>query len=290
VHTPVILLRCSVHLLTIIKQLAGNIQRHLRIAYSDISELVGTLMDKAKPTVADSRTSLITDGMNGSNCLAMSSNANMARNIPAIEPDEVFFAPRPTRKAGAAEDSSSSEEELQTEELWQEIFKRNEDAKRPVVDLPKKQHLVLELTNDEKTGGTRSPRDVAHDSSLLCLVLPAPQNPAQATEQPSSWCGFSGPPRNSEIVSSHGEEKAGAENDLAFPSGEWVPVTSEWLDREQLILTEEEVEGIEEWLAERVTEALETPYRVDTSDPEWLSGVLLASGTRKQWQSYSKSV
>lgn len=54
---------------------------------------------------------------------------------------------------------------------------------------------------------------------------------------------------------------------MAFASGDVIPVTPEWLDRKQFAMTEKQMLHVESWVAERVTEALRTPYRVDTSDP-----------------------
>jgi hypothetical protein len=100
------------------------------------------------------------------------------------------------------------------------------------------------------------------------------------------WRWFSGGPRESEIGGSHGEEMGGRKSDLASPSGEWIPVTGEWFDREKFVMKQKQIQHGEKWLAGRVTEALETPYKVDPSDPDWLSGVLPAPGTRKQWQDH----
>ena len=66
------------------------------------------------------------------------------------------------------------------EELWQEVFRRNKAAYRPVVDLPAWQQLVLELADDGKTSKPRLAQDVAHKPSPDC---PTPQNPATAINQ-----------------------------------------------------------------------------------------------------------
>ena len=43
---------------------------------------------------------------------------------------------------------------------------------------------------------------------------------------------------------------------------------------------------MEAWIADRIHEALNMPFKVDKEDGEWRSGVLPASDTSKQWQVY----
>jgi hypothetical protein len=71
------------------------------------------------------------------------------------------------------------------EELWQEVFRRNKAAYRPSVDLPTKQHLLLELANNHMTCGTRLARDVAPDPSLLSHTTTCQQS---GSEQAVGLC------------------------------------------------------------------------------------------------------
>jgi L-amino acid N-acyltransferase YncA len=236
---------------------------------------------------------------------------SLTRNIdqsPPMDPDEVFVPPKPKRvkppidwvqflpenlrnlekpewmverDAKRAEEAAKMPPPPTEQELWQEVLRRNKVAYRPVVGLPKRQSLVLELSDNEKTGGTRLTQDVARDPSRIYL------DPAKATNQPVYWRWFSG---NTQIPDIGEEKTGGPENDLADPNGEWIPATLEWLEREQYTTTPKQIEHMEKWIAARVAELLEAPYKVDTADPDWLSGELPASGTPKQWQDHPKDL
>ena len=72
---------------------------------------------------------------------------------------------------------------------------------------------------------------------------------------------------------------------LAGWDGDWAPAPVEWDARGQFINNDRRhIRFMENWMDKQVEEALERPFIVDTSSPGFASGIIPASGTRKQLQ------
>ena len=72
---------------------------------------------------------------------------------------------------------------------------------------------------------------------------------------------------------------------LAGWDGDWAPAPVEWDARGQFINNDRRhIRFMESWMDRQVEEALERPFVVDTSSPGFASGIIPASGTRKQLQ------
>ena len=72
---------------------------------------------------------------------------------------------------------------------------------------------------------------------------------------------------------------------LAGWDGDWAPAPVEWDARGQFINNDRRhIRFMENWMDKQVEEALERPFIVYTSSPGFASGIIPASGTRKQLQ------
>ena len=171
-------------------------------------------------------------------------------------------------------------------ELMQRVIKRNEAAYKPVLELKPATQLALELASNEST----RPAFLAEDrSSLNGLEDNAAATVVSATQkanQEKKWRYFN------KLASSHSGQAGNAPkeeliHELVGWDGQWIPAPVEWDVRRQFNCDNKtHVRYLEKWISERVTEALSAPFKVDTTDIDWKSGALPASGTRKQYQVY----
>jgi hypothetical protein len=184
----------------------------------------------------------------------------------------------------------AAEAAREEEKLLQEIHTRNRAVKRAILDLPPKLHLLLELTNNENFDGVRLVQELPQAFSVPHSDHAAVQNPAEVLEQQVNLLSLSEAFRNSESGVLHGGVQGGPANDIAFPRVQYIPVTRDWIYRPQYVTTKDKIEQNEKWLAEREFEALENPHGIDTTHPDWLSGKLPMSGTRRLWQDHSKDL
>ena len=76
---------------------------------------------------------------------------------------------------------------------------------------------------------------------------------------------------------------------LAGWDGDWAPAPVEWDARGQFINNDRRhIRFMESWMDKQVKESLQRPFKVDTSSPGFATGIIPASGTRKQLQDHPK--
>ncbi|MCJ1247126.1 hypothetical protein MMC30_004337 [Trapelia coarctata] len=198
------------------------------------------------------------------------------RNLPR----PVLMGPVVKRNAELA----ALKPKIDTGELIQRVIQRNEASYKPVVELQPGTQLALELASNESTRPAFLAADQAKLNDEDELGAPTVLSAAQKAFLETRWRYFN---NIKDSDSGKNEPKETLNHELVDWDGKWMPVTLEWDTRRQFNYNNKaHIRYLDNWVTQRVADALSAPYKVDVTDAEWRSGALPASGTRKQYQVY----
>ena len=171
--------------------------------------------------------------------------------------------------------------------LIAQTLKQNDKFYKPVVELPAQNHLVHQLA----AGEALPDLEIADDCSTVTgrgLSVNHPTNlVAPKAGLDCEWRWFLDVCEPSECGKTDFIPKEELHHQLVDWDGQWQPVPIDWDLRVQFNnRSRKHVAFMNDWITDRVMEALKSPFKVDTSSASWISGVSPASGMRKQWQTY----
>ena len=222
-------------------------------------------------------------------CKSRVSKDPVYSSIEAQLPEHLRNLPRPVLMGPVVKrnaELAALKPQIGQEELMQRVIQRNEASYKPVVELKPGTQLALELASNESTRPAFLAADQANLDDVEDLAVPIVLSPAQKAAQETRWRYFnkieeSDPGKIGNIP------KETLVHELVDWDGNWRPATLEWDTRQQFNHNNKRhIRYLDNWVTQRVTDALNAPYMVDVTDAEWKSGVLPASGTRKQYQVY----
>lgn len=212
--------------------------------------------------------------------------------VPSIEdqlpahlrnlPKPILVGPVVKRNAERAVMNSTIDEGKRLER----VIKRNEASHKPVIDLEPGTQYALELASNESTRPAFLAEDLSDMDQVEDIAAPSLVPAAERVTQEKAWRYFnklesfdSAQPGNS--------PKEALVHELAGWDGNWMTPHVEWDLRQQFNHNNKrQIRYLDSWISGRVTEALNAPFKVDTTDLDWKSGALPASGTQKQYQIY----
>jgi len=171
-------------------------------------------------------------------------------------------------------------------ERMEHVIKRNEASYKPVTETERGARLALELASNESTRPAFLAEDQSDMNNVEDIAAPSIVPAAQRAAQEKAWRYFnklesfdSAQPGNS--------PKEELVHELVGWDGNWVTPHIDWDLRQQFNHNNKRhIRYLESWISDRVAEALNAPFKVDTTDLDWKSGALPAFGTRKQYQIY----
>ena len=197
------------------------------------------------------------------------------RNLPK----PILMGPQVKRNAELA----AKQVHIDPEVVIAQIVKRNEDYYQPVLELEATGKLVQELAAGEETPDDNA--DLAEDCSSMCSEDSKNITAEMiAARRSGRWRWFNGKVPSE---TGHHEQTPLKElrHELVAWDGQWLTPPIEWNMRGQFNNnTRTHVQWMENWVLERVMEALNRPVKLELSNAGWLSGHTPASGTSKQWQ------
>ncbi|MCJ1379482.1 hypothetical protein MMC17_002583 [Xylographa soralifera] len=200
------------------------------------------------------------------------------RNIPK----PILMGPQVKRNAEIA----AKQVHIDPKVAIAQIVKRNEDYYQPVLEMKATEKLVQELAAGEEIPDDNA--ELAEDRSSMC----SEDSKNITTEviearRAGRWRWFNGKVEPSETGHNDETPKKELRHELAAWDGQWLTPPIEWTLRGQFNNnTRKHVQWMENWVLDRVMEALNKPVKLDVTNAGWLSGHSPASGTSKQWQTF----
>ena len=200
------------------------------------------------------------------------------RNIPK----PILMGPQVKRNAEIA----AKQVHIDPQVAIAQIVKRNEDYYLPVLEMVATGKLVQELAVGEDTPDDNA--ELAEDRSSMCSEDPENiTTEVIASRRAGRWRWFNGNVEPSDTGHDEQTPKKELRHELAAWDGQWLTPPIEWNMRGQFNNnTRKHVQWMEDWVLDRVMEALNKPVKLDIANAGWLTGNSPASGTSKQWQTF----
>ncbi|MCJ1394659.1 nucleolar DEAD-box protein required for synthesis of 60S ribosomal subunit [Xylographa bjoerkii] len=202
------------------------------------------------------------------------------RNVPK----PILMGPQVQRKA----ENAAKQVHIDPEAAIAQVVKRNEDYYQLVVEMEATGTLVQELAAGEELPDDNA--ELAEDRSSMCSKDSKNiSSEVIAARRAAQWRWFNSKLEPSETGHTEHTPKKELRHELAAWDGAWLTPPIEWNMRGQFNNnTRKHVQWMEDWVLDRVMEALNKPVKLDVANAGWLSGITPASGTPKQWQTFPR--
>ena len=176
---------------------------------------------------------------------------------------------------------------LDEETVVKRVITRNEASYKPVVELKAPKTLIQELAPNEESGIAIAAEDNLTSTGSKHSHKDSVDSASLDARQQKRWRLFNQGVEAPDLNRYAEAGKGKLNHELADWDDKYASAPRHWDARSQFDgYSKAHKVHIEAWIADRVHEAMTMPFKVNTEDTEWRSGILPASGTRKQWQVY----